>query len=95
VPGTSCTSIGCLLHAKYGASGSSTYKANETAFSTQYGSGSVVGHVSQDVMTLGDLIITGQDFTEVTMEPGLAFAFGKSVIYILFIGSLLTMRTVC
>jgi saccharopepsin len=37
------------------------------------------GFVSQDDLTIGDLEIKGQDFAEATKEPGLAFAFGKSV----------------
>ena len=37
------------------------------------------GFVSQDVFTLGDLTVKNLDFAEATKEPGLAFAFGKSV----------------
>jgi hypothetical protein len=37
------------------------------------------GFVSQDTLFLGDLSIKDQDFAEATKEPGLAFAFGKSV----------------
>ncbi|KAJ7368343.1 endopeptidase [Mycena olivaceomarginata] len=77
VPSTSCTSIACFLHAKYDSSASSTYKANGTAFSIQYGSGSMEGFVSNDVLSIGDLKISKQDFAEATKEPGLAFAFGK------------------
>jgi len=77
VPSTKCTSIACFLHTKYDSSASSTYKANGTEFSIQYGSGSMEGFVSQDSLTIGDLKIKGQDFAEATKEPGLAFAFGK------------------
>ncbi|KAK7470604.1 aspartic proteinase precursor [Stygiomarasmius scandens] len=77
VPSTKCTSIACFLHTKYDSSASSTYKANGTEFSIQYGSGSMEGFVSQDTLTIGDLSIKGQDFAEATKEPGLAFAFGK------------------
>jgi len=35
------------------------------------------GFVSNDVLSIGDLNIRGQDFAEATKEPGLAFAFGK------------------
>ncbi len=38
------------------------------------------GFVSQDTLTIGDLTVKGLDFAEATKEPGLAFAFGKSVI---------------
>ncbi|KAI0352958.1 aspartic peptidase A1 [Trametes cingulata] len=77
VPSTKCTSIACFLHSKYDSTASSTYKANGSEFSIQYGSGSMEGFVSQDVLTIGDLTIKHQDFAEATKEPGLAFAFGK------------------
>ncbi|KAJ7095425.1 aspartic peptidase A1 [Mycena belliarum] len=77
VPSKSCTSIACFLHAKYDSSASSTYKANGSEFSIQYGSGSMEGFVSNDQLAIGDLSIAKQDFAEATKEPGLAFAFGK------------------
>ncbi|KAL4241985.1 peptidase A1 family protein [Abortiporus biennis] len=77
VPSVQCTSIACFLHAKYDSSSSSTYKANGTAFSIQYGTGSMEGFVSKDTLTIGDIAIKGQDFAEATKEPGLTFAFGK------------------
>ncbi|EPT03794.1 hypothetical protein FOMPIDRAFT_1022337 [Fomitopsis schrenkii] len=77
VPSTKCTSIACFLHTKYDSSSSSTYKANGTEFSIQYGSGSMEGFVSQDTLTIGDISVKHQDFAEATKEPGLAFAFGK------------------
>lgn len=77
VPSSKCTSIACFLHTKYESSSSSTYKANGTDFSIQYGSGSMEGFVSNDLLTIGDLSIKGQDFAEAVKEPGLAFAFGK------------------
>ncbi|KAI9001009.1 endopeptidase [Trametes punicea] len=77
VPSTKCTSIACFLHNKYDSTASSTYKANGSEFSIQYGSGSMEGFVSQDVLTIGDITIKNQDFAEATKEPGLAFAFGK------------------
>jgi saccharopepsin len=77
VPSTKCTSIACFLHTKYDSAQSSTYKANGTEFNIQYGSGSMEGFVSNDVLSIGDLSIKSQDFAEATKEPGLAFAFGK------------------
>jgi saccharopepsin len=77
VPSTRCTSIACFLHAKYDATSSSTYKENGTAFAIQYGSGSLEGVISNDVLQIGDLRVKDQDFAESTKEPGLAFAFGK------------------
>lgn len=77
VPSSKCTSIACYLHSKYESSSSSTYKKNGSSFEIQYGSGSMKGFVSQDVLQIGDLTIKNQDFAEATEEPGLAFAFGK------------------
>ncbi|KAI0023380.1 Asp-domain-containing protein [Xylariomycetidae sp. FL0641] len=77
VPSTQCGSIACYLHSKYDSSASSTYKKNGTEFEIRYGSGSLSGFVSQDVMTIGDITVKGQDFAEATSEPGLAFAFGR------------------
>lgn len=77
VPSQQCGSIACYLHSKYQSSDSSTYKSNGTEFEIHYGSGSLSGFVSNDVMSIGDLEIKGQDFAEATSEPGLAFAFGR------------------
>jgi len=77
VPSSECGSIACYLHTKYDSSSSSTYKKNGTSFEIRYGSGSLSGFVSEDVMTIGDLEIKDQIFAEATEEPGLAFAFGR------------------
>jgi len=77
VPSTRCSSIACFLHAKYDSKQSSTYKENGTEFAIHYGTGSLEGVISQDVLTIGDLKVKKQDFAESVKEPGLAFAFGK------------------
>ncbi|KAG7859886.1 hypothetical protein KL919_002591 [Ogataea angusta] len=77
VPSSDCTSLACYLHTKYDHDESSTYQKNGSSFSIQYGSGSLEGYVSEDTLTIGDLVIPKQDFAEATSEPGLAFAFGK------------------
>jgi saccharopepsin len=77
VPSQQCGSIACYLHTKYDSSSSSTYKKNGTSFEIRYGSGSLSGFVSEDVMSIGDLKIKNQIFAEATEEPGLAFAFGR------------------
>ncbi|RDL31871.1 putative Vacuolar protease A [Venustampulla echinocandica] len=77
VPSVECGSIACYLHTKYDSSASSTYQKNGSSFEIRYGSGSLSGFVSQDVMSIGDLEIKNQIFAEATEEPGLAFAFGR------------------
>lgn len=77
MPSSGCSSIACYLHSKYDSSASSTFKKNGSDFAIRYGSGSLEGFVSQDVVTIGDLKIKDQDFAEATNEPGLAFAFGR------------------
>lgn len=77
VPGSKCGSIACYLHSTYDAKDSSTYKKNGSEFAIRYGSGSVKGYISQDILQIGDLEIKKQDFGEATEEPGLAFVFGR------------------
>ncbi|KAF9930361.1 Vacuolar protease A [Modicella reniformis] len=76
IPSRKCRSISCFLHHKFDSSRSSTYKANGTTFGITYGSGSVEGFISNDVIQLGGLQVNNQDFGEATKEPGLAFIFG-------------------
>lgn len=77
VPSTHCTSIACFFHRRYDSGQSNTYKENGTEFEIHYGSGSLEGIISNDVLTVGDIKVKGQDFGESVKEPGLTFAFGK------------------
>ncbi|CAO3570870.1 unnamed protein product [Mortierella alpina] len=77
VPSTHCNSIACLLHRKFDSEKSSTFRPNGTEFAIQYGSGSLEGIISNDVLEVGGAVIKKQDFGESVKEPGLAFAFGK------------------
>ena len=77
VPSVRCTSIACYLHAKYDSKASSTYVANGTKFEIQYGSGSVSGILSKDVVSVAGTKLTEVTFGETLQEPGLAFAFGR------------------
>ncbi|KAG0244600.1 endopeptidase [Mortierella sp. GBAus27b] len=75
VPSRKCRSISCFLHRKYDSGRSSTYKANDTNFNIQYGSGAVEGVVSNDNLEIGGLVVENQDFGEVSKESGLSFLF--------------------
>jgi len=77
VPSSKCTQISCKLHHRYNSDKSSTYKPNGTSFDIAYGSGNISGFVSNDVVGVADLTVTGQDFAEVVHEDGLAFTLGK------------------
>lgn len=74
VPGSKCTdcttSPGCCNHTKYDSSMSSTYTAVGTPYVLPYGSGTVVGYVSEDNIIMGGLNIKGQQFGESIEEPG-------------------------
>lgn len=77
VPSHKCTTTSCLAHSRYTSKYSTTYVANNTNFTITYGSGSINGFVSNDVLTIGDLKVQNQDFAEVTKESGVSFLTGK------------------
>jgi len=74
VPSSKC--VFCF-HKKFFSDQSSTYIANGTTFSIDYASGAVSGFLSQDHVTLGDIVLRNQTFAEITNEPGLPFLIGK------------------
>jgi len=75
VPSASCswTDIACWFHSRYDSSKSTTYVANGTSFSIEYGSGSLDGFLSQDTVTIGGMKVRNQVFAEAVDEPGLTF----------------------
>ena len=77
VPSTRCKSIACYLHRKYDASLSSSYSKNGTEFAIRYGTGSLEGVISNDVVQIADITIDGQDFGESVKEPGITFAVAR------------------
>ncbi|XP_041270925.1 cathepsin D [Onychostruthus taczanowskii] len=79
VPSVHCSmlDIACMLHHKYDSAKSSTYVKNGTKFAIRYGTGSLSGFLSQDVVTLGDLKILDQTFGEATKQPGMTFIAAK------------------
>jgi len=77
VPSTHCNAAACLVHKRYNSEHSSTFKSNGTAFHIQYGTGSLDGLISSDIVDIGGLEIKGQDFAEATALPGLTFLVGR------------------
>lgn len=65
------------MHNKYHSEQSSTYKPNGQSFEIRYGTGSMSGFLSTDVVTISDLKVSNQTFAEAVNEPGLTFMFAK------------------
>nr|CAA30082.1 unnamed protein product [Rattus norvegicus] len=78
VPSTKCGPLytACEIHNLYDSSESSSYMENGTEFTIHYGSGKVKGFLSQDVVTVGGIIVT-QTFGEVTELPLIPFMLAK------------------
>ncbi|XP_034369299.1 renin [Arvicanthis niloticus] len=78
VPSTKCGPLysACEIHSLYDSSESSSYMENGTEFTIHYISGNVKGFLSQDVVTVGGIIVT-QTFGEVTELPVFPFMLAK------------------
>ncbi|XP_038205951.1 renin [Arvicola amphibius] len=78
VPSTKCSPLftACEIHSLYDSSESSSYMENGTEFTIHYGSGKVKGFLSQDIVTVGGILVT-QTFGEVTELPLIPFMLAK------------------
>uniref|UniRef100_A0A8C8AMB6 renin n=1 Tax=Otus sunia TaxID=257818 RepID=A0A8C8AMB6_9STRI len=85
VPSYKCSPLysACVSHSRYDSSKSRTYVANGTGFAIRYGTGSVKGFLSQDIVLggpLGDLVSDIpiiQVFAEATALPAFPFIFAR------------------
>lgn len=74
VPSTRCLfSPPCWLHNRFNAKASSSFHPNGTKFVIQYGSGRVVGILSEDKLTIGGVSGVSLTFGESVQEYGLGF----------------------
>lgn len=75
LPASNCTNC-ASSKTKYNPASSSTYKPNGTSFEIRYGTGSMIGFVCHDVLTIGELQVD-LDFAAATNEPGETFKVAK------------------
>ncbi|XP_027602793.2 renin [Pipra filicauda] len=78
VPSYKCSPLysACVSHSRYDSSKSRTYISNGTGFAIRYGSGSVKGFLSQDIVMVSDIPII-QVFAEATALPAFPFIFAR------------------
>ncbi|XP_030329298.1 renin isoform X1 [Strigops habroptila] len=78
VPSYKCSPLysACISHSRYDSSKSRTYIANGTGFAIRYGTGSVKGFLSQDIVMVSDIPII-QVFAEATVLPAFPFIFAR------------------
>ncbi|XP_071697565.1 aspartic proteinase A1-like isoform X2 [Rutidosis leptorrhynchoides] len=78
VPSSKCIfSIACYFHNRFKGTKSATYTKIGDTLEINYGSGSISGFSSKDIVQVGDICVEDQDFIEVTKEGSLSFIVGK------------------
>ncbi|KAJ1330672.1 hypothetical protein BSLG_009124 [Batrachochytrium salamandrivorans] len=77
VPSTRCPDLGCINHARFDATLSSTWNSVPGKFSIDYGSGSITGVMASDVFSIAGLTVPSQVFAESVTSPGSTFQTTK------------------
>ncbi|XP_071684410.1 aspartic proteinase oryzasin-1 [Lolium perenne] len=78
VPSSECYfSTACYPHKSYRASWSSTYTKKGKRVSIHYGTGAIVGYISQDSVQVGGIVVKKQDFIEAALKPSITFMLAK------------------
>jgi len=79
VPSSHCSflHVACLVHSRYYADRSTSYKSDGKKFAIRYGSGSCDGYFSQDTINLAGVDVVNQTFAEITNLPAIPFAAAK------------------
>lgn len=75
IPSSKChLSVSCFLHKKYKSKLSTSYTKTGKSDKIPYGTGYIFGNFGQDIVTVGNMIVTDQDFAEALKEKSLALA---------------------
>ncbi|XP_053908334.1 cathepsin D-like [Cuculus canorus] len=79
VPSSRCCWIylACWLHRRYRSTLSLTHRPNGTRFAISYGSGSLSGFLSVDILRVSNVSVPAQIFAEAVELPGFAFAAAR------------------
>ena len=77
VPSRKCWSPACWVHSTYDSRKSSSYIKDDRALEIRYGSGSMKGFLSADVLNIAGAKVTNQTFGEATSLPGITFVAAK------------------
>ena len=69
-----CTNLSCTNRKSYNSNRSVTYKSIGTTIDIQFGTGEIIGEVSEDSVSIGPVHLRHQKFVEITEEIGEVFA---------------------
>uniref|UniRef100_A0A3B4UNF2 Nothepsin n=1 Tax=Seriola dumerili TaxID=41447 RepID=A0A3B4UNF2_SERDU len=77
VPSSYCVSQACLLHRRFRAFESTTFRHDGRMFGIHYGSGHLLGVMGRDTLKVGTLTTLNQEFGESVYEPGTTFVMAR------------------